>query len=489
MYNSVCIFGHDVAFFNHGRKYFLLLMVVICGIANESYAQRGNKGNKVTVEISDETRQQSARFANGLIAYYASDYNNAEKEFRSVIAQNPQNASAFYLLSRVQTARDDHNGALYYIGEARKRDKQNVWYTLEMATICDRMGDFKQSAKLWEEVCKIKNNNEHYLIALSNAYLNLEKYAEVIKVYDRMEKMLGTTEGIVEARKDIYLQENDVKSAVGEYEKLCKLYPYETRYYVQAATIYLTNNYPDKALPLLEKALSIDKNAPEVHLALAKYARDKGKSDDQTRSLFIAFKSPDLQVSEKIGIVRQLYVDATMHKDDKEMKNCRKLLETMLAVQPEAYDAWVMLAGIQLNRGNTAEAIVDYEKALAIDNSRYTVWEAYLSLLFQQKNYQEIANRADEVIGLFPTNAAMLYNVGQAYLKLVKPEKSLECLLQAETFAYENVLLSNIYNAKGDAYLQLDNKSEAVKAWKQAMKKGLDNPEIRGKIAAAEGNK
>ena len=463
--------------------WFVALLVLQCFFP--LYAQKNAKQEKI-LGITDEERKQSTIFADGLRAFYSDDYTVAEKDFRSVISHNPQNDAAFFMLSKIRRSNNDYAGAAYYLGEARKINKQNEWYIVEMAEVCDALGDFKQSSKLWEEICKLKSENEFYLFALAESYLNQEKFTEVIKVYDRMEKLLGMNDDISDAKKNIYLYLNDVKSAVGEYERLIKMYPYEVKYYIQAANIYLTNNYPDKALAYLEQALAIDRNNPLTHLSLANYYQIKGKNDDSYRSLVIAFRSPNLVLEEKMPILRNYFSNAYKTKDDKEIRRTRNLVDALIEAHPESVEAWVTLASLQMLKGAYQEARVNFEKVLSLDNTNFNIWENYILVLMQLKDWQTIINNAEEVTELFPTNSVMLYSIGLAYQNLKHSDKAIHYLNQASMFAYESNLLADIYNVMGDAYLDMNNKTEAIKSWKQAQKKGLNSQALKDKIAKAE---
>lgn len=448
-------------------------------------AQRSGKNAKNTV-ISEDVRKQSGIFADGLRSFYSDNYSSAEKSFRSVIAQNPQNDAAFFMLSKIRSANSDFAGAAYYLGEARKIDKQNEWYLIEMAKVYDNLGDYKQSSKLWEEVCKLKPDNEFYLFALADSYLNQEKFTEVIKVYDRLEKLLGINDEISAAKKNIYLYLNDVKSAVAEYDRLIKIYPYEIKYYIQAANIYLTNNYPDRAVPYLESALKMDKDNPLIHLTLSNYYEIKGKNDDRFKSLLIAFRSPDLMVEEKLPLLRNYVAGAYKTKEEKSLKRSRQLIDALIEAHPESLEAWATLAGLQLMKESYQDARISLEKVLSLDPSRYNVWEDYIFVLAKLKDYQTIANNAEEITELFPTNSLMFYNLGVACQYLKQPDKAIEYLNQASMYAYENSLLGAIYEMLGDAYDDLGNRSEALKSWKLAQKKGINSQELKDKIEQAE---
>jgi tetratricopeptide (TPR) repeat protein len=452
-----------------------------------SFAQNSHSRNKdMQGLVSDEIRKQSSLFANGLRAFYSQDYNTSEQHFRSVIAQNPKNNAAYFMLSKIRSASNDFAGAAYYIGEAVKLDKQNIWYVLEMANIYDHLGDYKLSAKYWEEVCKQKKDNEYYLLSLANAYLQLQHYQKVIEVYNRLEEMIGVNDEILNIKKNIFLLLNDVKSAVAEYDQLIEKYPNEIKYYIGAAKIYSSNNNPDKAYSYLQKAMKIDKKNPWVALALADYYTGKSQEDKCYESLIIALKYPELPMEEIDTYLSSYYQEAVTSKDEKKLKKTIHLFEAALEGHPRETSLWSNYARLIRNNHPSQEMRIALEKALSLNHDDFSIWESYLKLLLDTKDYQTIINNEEELTELFPFNAFILYDIGTAYYELKKTEEAINLLNQASQYSQGSVLLSDIYHRLGDCYKSQSNTSEALHFYKMAQLKGDRSSLLKEKIENLE---
>ncbi|MEG2070866.1 MAG: tetratricopeptide repeat protein [Bacteroidales bacterium] len=467
-----------------GGGAFILLLLLLLGLnMPDAWAQKKKKEKKkAPVEISEETRKQSVQFADGLREFYADDYTNAENNFRAVTAKNNQHDAAYYMLSRIRKASKDYGGAVYYLNEAIKINKNNEWYKIELAEVYDLMGDYKSSAKLWEEICKLKSSNEYYLFSLAEAYLNQDDYLKVIAAYDKIENLVGYNEEITNAKKNIWLYLNNVKNAVGEYDKLIKEFPYEAKYYVMAGNIYQTNNMPDKAITYYQNALKIDPNNALANHSMADYYESKGDSENSFKALLIAFKSSQLPIEEKLVTLKSYLSTAVRSLDKAKIEQSELLAEAVAEAHPESVEGWATIASLKLLQKNYIEAKKYFEKAVTIDRSQYTLWEDYFYSLSQLKDYQSIINNKETVLELFPTNAAMLYAIGIAYYKEAQSEKAIDYLKKALSYSYDNLLLSNIYNALGDIYQDLNNPDEALKNWKMAQKKGMKTEELLRKI-------
>ena len=357
-----------------------------------------------------------------------------------------------------------------------------------MAELYQQLGNFKQSAKLWEEICLLKPDNEYYLIALSEAWLQLNKLTEVIKVYDRIEKMIGRSDEITAAKKNIYLYLNDVKSAAGEYEKLIKIYPHEIEYYIEAAKIYSANGMNDKALPFYESALQKDPENAQLHIALIDYYKTIGKPEESQNSLIITLKSPDFPIEKKVYYLQILFDQYAKTKDKTTLKQLEDLFATLVKTNPDAYETWAGLGTVHFLNENYMAAKENFEEALSIHFGDYYVWQYYLETLLKTNDYTAIVEEADEISELFPTSAQFLYTIGYAYNKTGNSaEKAIEYLNQASIYAVDNNLVESICDLLGDIYIQLDNKTEALKNWKKAIRRpGPNVQKIREKITKIE---
>ena len=475
------------------KQIIILLLTLLC-LATPLSAQKKSKKNRKTktaekLENIEGIRKNSYSFADGLREFYSDNFNVAEQNFKTVMTKDSRNDAAFYMMSKVKMAQKDLTGAEYFLNEARKLNPKNEWYLLEMAELYDKLGNFKQSAKLWEEICILKPDNEYYLIALSDAYLQLNKLSDVIKVYDRLEKIIGRNDEITAAKKNIYLHLNDVKGAAGEYEKLIKIYPHEIEYYIETAKIYSANGMNDKAWQFYESALRQDPKNAQLHIALIDYYKTVGKPEDSQNSLMIALQSPDFPLENKIHYLQTLFEQYAKTKNKTTLKQLEDIFTVLVKNNPDAYEVWSGLGMVHFLNENYTEARENFEKALSIHFGDYYLWEYYLETLLKTEDYASIVEKADEIAELFPTSAQFLYMLGYALDKVGNnAEKAIYYLNQAAIYAVEPVLIESICDLLGDIYIKSDNKTEALKNWKKAIRRTTPNTQkIKEKIAKIEG--
>ncbi len=458
----------------------LLLILSLLMAMPDASAQKSSKKGKTkgkTEVISDETRQQSALFADALREFYAGNYETAENSFRKVLAKNEKNDVVYYMLARIRKEGKNYSGASYYLNEAIKLDKSNIWYKVELAEIYDLMEDYKNAVKLWEEICKAKPENEFYLFTLSEDYINLEQYAKVIEVYNKLEVLEGYNDEITDAKVRIWLFLNDIKNAVGEYDKLIKEFPSEPHYYVLAGNIYQSNNMPDKALSYYQAALKLDPNNTMANMAMANHYLGTGDKQAAYQSLLKAFTDTQIDIDDKLPFLKSYFNRAIKNPGEETINQCRELALVICEAHPDRVEGWATVASLYMSEKKYDQARKYFDKAIVIDQSSYALWEDYFFCMAQQQDFKSMISDGQKVLELFPTNAVMLYNIAHAHYYEKDYNKALELLQQAAVYSYDNNLLANIYNVIGDCHKELGHKEDAIKNWKIAQQKGLNTQE------------
>jgi tetratricopeptide (TPR) repeat protein len=460
----------------------LLLVFFLLFSLSPTFAQKKTNNAPKQTEAAINERGQSVIFANGLREFYSQNYSAAIKSFQNVIAQNPKNHAAYYLLHKVAVEQNDYLLASHYLKEAIKLDKKNEWFQIDLANVYEKLGDFVNAVKIWEEICKVKYNNEYYLMSLANNYLQLEKLQEVIKVYDKIENILGKNDDLTETKKNIWLYLNDVKNAVREYEKMIDLYPYEIGYYIIAGEIYLSNNMSDKAFPFFQKALQIDAENPDLNLALANYYETIKKPAESLKALLKAFSNKEFEIEEKLPILKKWLANAFRLQTPEIITTTEVLALAIANAHPNDLEGWATLAKLCALKEEYLDAKSFYEKCIAIDETQYSIWEDYFFVLTKLEDYQTLISSESLVEEYFPTNAKIQYGLALALFHEQYFEKALKAAKQALSFTYENSFVADLNLLLGDISIELGQPEEAVKYWKTAQRRGLNTPELQNKI-------
>lgn len=458
-FHKLCVHLHPNLYIMKRLSIFLLLLALCLTV----YSQKTKKN----VGPTPSERMVSVEFANALRAYYTGNYETAEKAFHSVLSTQADHAAAYFMLGRMKADAESYSDAEYYLKQASQCDKNNVWYWHSLAQVLDSQSKFSESSKVWKQVCKMEPANEEFLLSYANALWNLGNAKELFKVMDQIENLVGVTEPITQAKVEIFLYKNDVKGAVGVYDKLIKKYPNNADYYVGAADIYMSNNMSSQAIPYLEKAAQLDANNGNVQQVLAFYYMRVGNEQAAFESAKAAMLSPDVELEKKLSILRVYLAPlSTSDPTDEQFQ----LATALLTANPDAVEGWASRASILLRQKKYQEAVPDFEMALSIDPSQYALWKDFMYCLARAKNYTRIIELEKDIVEIFPTNGMMNYTLGSAYMNTGKPEKAVPYFEKALKYTYDKVEQGHIYTSLADAYEAMGNSEKAAEYRQKAEK-------------------
>ena len=464
---------------------FFCFSALLLFCSQPAFAQKKQKPQpaKQTEAVYD-LRKQSVVFADGLREFYSQNYSAATKSFQNVLAQNPKNHAAYYLLHKVAAEQKDFLLASHYLKEAIKLDKKNEWYQIDLAGIYENLGDYANAVKIWEEICKVKYNNEYYFMSLANNYLQLGKLQDVVKTYDKIEGILGKNDELTETKKNIWLYLNDVKNAVREYEKMIEIYPYEIGYYITAGEIYMSNNLPDKAFPFFQKALQIDAENAALNLTLANYYEVVKKTSESFMALLKAFSCKELEIEEKLPTLKKYLATVFRLQTPELLEKTEQLAQAIARAHPFDLEGWATLAKLNSLKNQYSEAKALYEKCIALDDSQSAIWEDYFFVLSKLEDYHAIAENEKIIEEYFPTHATLQYGMALALYKEKQFENALKAAKQALSFTFENNFVAELNLLLGDISFDMGQKEEAVKYWKTAQRRGIKSVELQEKISS-----
>jgi len=344
------------------------------------------------------------------------------------------------------------------------------------------LGNNTSAVKIWEEICKVKYQNEYYLMLLANNYLQLGKLQEVIKVYDKIENILGKNDDLTETKKNIWLYLNDVKNAVREYEKMMDLYPYEIGYYITAGDIFLSNNMPDKAYPFFQKAMQIDAESAELNLSIANYYETIKKPEESFNALLRALSYKELEIEEKIPVLKKYLDNAFRMQTPEIMEKAEKLAQAVANANPYDLEGWAALAKLNTLKNQYQQARTFYEKCIELDESQFSIWEDYFYVLSKLEDYKAIVAHEKLVEEYFPTTATIQYGLALALYKEKLYENASKAAKQALAFTFDSSFVADLNLLLGDIAIEQGDKEEAVKYWKTAQRRGINTPELQNKI-------
>lgn len=393
---------------NNRIGFYLLLLCFTLGITG-AMAQKNNDHHQ-----PEPTKILTAKEVEVINIYYEATTQKLlgnSKEALSLyllcISKDPKNSAAHYQTAVLYNELKQPITGLVYSKLAADMEPQNKWYLIEYADLLLQNNKVKQASKVYDQLLKLEPNNQDFQLEKADILIYLKKYKEAIDIYNKLEKRLGIVPEIVLQKQKLYLGQGKYDAAEKEMETLIQAYPNDPEYYGMFAEFYLTIHKKDKALLMFQKVLELDPTNPIIHLALANFYQENGDNKKAYDYLKLAFKNPEVAIDNKIKIMLSYY-DLSANNADRK-KEATELLDILIAVHPDEAKAWSVQGDFLLRDNKTEEAILAFEKVIALQNDKYSVWNELLKLYAQQGEYDKLLNQSQQAMELFPSMPVFYY--------------------------------------------------------------------------------
>lgn len=406
----------------------------------------------------------------------------AQSLFRQYTGRYPNDPVGYFELARIESDLGNYSEALEHCRKACSLDPENVWYALFLAELSLGTSQVKEAIDIYEGIVKRNPGNVDYLYQLAALYVQSEKYKEAIGVYDRIDKIAGVSEEITLQKQKIYLHLNDAGAAEREILRLISAFPEETKYYSILAEFYMANDMPEKALSAYRKVAELEPDNAYIHMSLADYYRKTGDMDMAFNELKLGFATPNLDIDTKVGILLRFYTVNQLYNDLKGQ--AFELTRILIETHPRDPKAYSIYGDLLLQDNQFPEAREAFLQVLALDSSRYAIWEQVLQLDLRTEKLDHLLEYSKKATELFPDQPLPFLFLGLAHLQLKNPERALRALSSGANLVVDNnALLAQFYMYQGDALHAMKNDAEAFTAYERSLKLDGENSYVLNNYA------
>jgi len=406
----------------------------------------------------------------------------AEELFRQYIDKYPNDAPAYFELSRIIANKKQVHEAAELAGKAVKLDPSNTWYQLFYAEVLQLDGKNKEAISVYEAITEKNPDNLDYYYQLAALYLSAEKYTDAIKVYDRIENKAGLSEEISLQKEKIYLLLDDLPKAQHELEALVAAHPDEIRYLSILAEFFMNNKMLDKGLETYRKIQQADPGNPYVHMSMADYYRKNGEKQKAFEELKQGFANPNLDIDSKVNILMSFYNVNQLPDDSKAMVfELTRILTSVHANDPKAHSIY---GDFLVQDKKNVEAREEYLKVITLDSSKFVVWEEVLRLDLVLEKYDHLIEYSNRAIELFPDQPVPYLFAGIGSFQEKKYEDAVKDFNRGLKLVADNdEMLAEFYMYLGDSYHSLKDTSESDRAYEKSLSIKNDNAYVLNNYA------
>lgn len=457
---------------------YLLLLIVFLFAGINAQGQRRNKST--TAKTPEQIQQEEEYyFIEAEKQYLLKNYSRATESYNRCLSLNAENDVVYYKLAEIGNVTEQYNEAAKNINKALSLNQKNKYYYLLAVDIFTNLGDLNSSADMYEKMIKELPETSAYLFNLAAVYIYLKDMDKALATYQRAEDEFGLTEDIAFQRQKIYLQQNKLEEAIAEGMRLIAEYPGNERYVLVTAEILTTNNRLEDAASLLNSLLEKEPDFSPARLQLADIYWKESNFDAFENELFQAFQDKNLNLNAKINTLMKYLV----YLPNKRLEvSIPKLARVLVDIHPDDGNAYLIAGDVLTTmidknlvanddlKSTRKEAAGYYSKFVAIDPSRFAVWQNLLNLDLQLDAQDSLAVHAEAALEYFP-NQAWLYLVNgiakHNQNKLNAAAESLE--MGAKRASGNKQLLLAIYGYLGDIYNEIKDYAKSDKSYEKVL--------------------
>ena len=281
---------------------------------------------------------------------------------------DPTNLAKAYLLRAVMT--EDDEKQLADFDAAVKADPNNVEAWQGRALMYLEKGESEKAVADLKSLVERKSDNPAIVGALAEALTNLKQYDEALKYCDEVIKIAPKVTLGYNLRARVYVLKENLKSAIEDLDAALAIDPNDIAALLMRGRLNAAEGHDEKAKADIEKALALRPELPQAILLRSLLAAQKENFGEAIADVQLLLQTDPKNDDYRLQL-------ATYYVGDKRPRKAIEVLTSILDgitddKNPEQKDLKVSTLRSRgdalLSVGKHAEAVKDYDTALALDS-------------------------------------------------------------------------------------------------------------------------
>ncbi len=349
----------------------------------------------------------------------------------------------------------------------------NYWYNVVYANFSQRVGNYQEAQRVWNRLIAQYPDKPELNSALADAYVAQGNILEAVACYNRMEEVMGFTEGITIEKMRLYEALGQDSLMIAEAEKLQRAYPQNTDYMRLLGDIYLSTNRDSLALSAYNRALTVDPENGYIYLSKAEYYEKQGDTIAYNNEIRNALLHKHIDVDTKMGIFRTYIAD--LIQKNRELNRVDTLFAEMIEQYPQEEPIRSLYGMYLSSREDYAHAEEQYAIATDLEPTHADNWLQLMGLYLYQEKYDEVVKVGKRAIQYAPEQKDIYMYVAMAGMQNKDYEEAVSLLEKGLTYVddADKGAKSTFYGQMGDVYFAAGDTAQSYAMYEQAL---LYNP-------------
>ena len=321
-----------------------------------------------------------------------------------------------------------------------------------------------------ERLAEINPTKTEVQMRLAAAYVRNEKFAEALKVYEKIEDFEGKSVEITAYKAALCSQLGDTIGAITEMRNLYNTAPANVNFNLIMSELFKQYNMQDSAIYYLDQAQRLDPENGNVYFAKAQYYDEIGDSVNYDKQIYNALVSNDLPVETKLDVLTQ-YTQTQLIRNDStdRVNNLFKVLIEQHPHEPKVHELYSMYYSTIKDYKHAIEEI-GYE--VDLDPTNAEAWQRLMVVNIMDDNYAGAIKAAEKALEYNPENLDLYRYIAPSYYQMKEYDKAIVTYDKALTLvdSTKNVeLYSDLLCGKGDVYVELGDSARGFEYYERSL--------------------
>ena len=458
----------------------LLFFVIICLGACSSMKKVSQKSDTQlnTYTDGDVSYKNQFRFKS---MFFESQRLEALEEFdkaaalmEQCLAIDPLNADAHYEMATLYVSIERIEDALFHAKKSYELNPNNIWVSRLLSQLYQISGNIDGELSAYKTLIEKDPSNIEYLFLLATAHSKKGSYKKAIQVYNEIESRIGVSEELSVTKEYLYITMGDVDLAAAEIKKLIAAFPNEIRFLGMLAELYQANNLTEKSIAVYNEILEVDPKNSAANVALAEHYRVNNNHLKAFDYLTFCFDNDVFDLQTVFQILTSYFQMAKV--EQKYLDPLLSLLNKTLINHPNEAPFHVLSGDIYFELNDPNKAFEAYEKSLRFGITDFLIWNRYLILGIELKEYDRVYKNGMRAIELHPIQPTLYLFSGFAASYKKEYETAITLFNKGLNYVVNNKpLKAEFYNYLGDSYHFFGNDKKSDECYEKSLELIPDN--------------
>ena len=450
---------------------FLLLMLMI----GQAMAA-GSKKKVVDRGITDQDKRKAEYIYMQAQVYKAQDsiasYYDLVKYAYELDSTNTAIAFYYgYLMVLKDNSTDlEKNRGLELMKRHVDAHPEDYYETIYFSDACMSLRHNDMGLQAIERLAEINPTKTEVQMRLAAAYVRNEKFAEALKVYEKIEDFEGKSVEITAYKAALCSQLGDTIGAITEMRNLYNTAPANVNFNLIMSELFKQYNMQDSAIYYLDQAQRLDPENGNVYFAKAQYYDEIGDSVNYDKQIYNALVSNDLPVETKLDVLTQ-YTQTQLIRNDStdRVNNLFKVLIEQHPHEPKVHELYSMYYSTIKDYKHAIEEI-GYE--VDLDPTNAEAWQRLMVVNIMDDNYAGAIKAAEKALEYNPENLDLYRYIAPSYYQMKEYDKAIVTYDKALALvdSTKNVeLYSDLLCGKGDVYVELGDSARGFEYYERSL--------------------